>query len=50
MVTQHAWKTDNTSEPNFFVPNVIMSYSPLAHGMDRGMIWQGIMNGGKESQ
>jgi long-subunit acyl-CoA synthetase (AMP-forming) len=24
-----------------------MSYSPLAHGMDRGMIWQGIMNGGR---
>lgn len=32
---------------NFIEPLVVLSYSPLAHGMDRGMCWQTFCNGGR---
>jgi acyl-coenzyme A synthetase/AMP-(fatty) acid ligase len=35
IVSRRSWRLDNLAEPNFFVPNVIMSYSALAHGMVR---------------
>eukprot|EP01130_Rhizamoeba_saxonica_P018113 TRINITY_DN8977_c0_g1_i1.p1 TRINITY_DN8977_c0_g1~~TRINITY_DN8977_c0_g1_i1.p1 ORF type:complete len:831 (-),score=189.22 TRINITY_DN8977_c0_g1_i1:22-2493(-) len=41
------WRSDNLYRPNFLEPYVIVSYAALAHGMDRGMVWQCMSNGGR---
>jgi len=31
----------------YLVPDAVLSYAALAHGMDRGMCWQTLANGGR---
>ncbi|KAJ6232560.1 long-chain-fatty-acid--coa ligase [Anaeramoeba flamelloides] len=46
LLHQGGWlKSNNT--PIFITPLVSMSYSPLAHGMDRGIVWTTFLNGGR---
>lgn len=41
------WKKDHIDECIFLTPYITASFSPLAHGLDRGMIWSTISNGGR---
>eukprot|EP01080_Neovahlkampfia_damariscottae_P002605 gene2605-3565_t len=43
----NGWREDNLVRPRFIYPYSILSLTSLAHGMDRGMIWQEISTGGR---
>eukprot|EP00010_Vexillifera_abyssalis_P006329 CAMPEP_0201547444 /NCGR_PEP_ID=MMETSP0173_2-20130828/3907_1 /ASSEMBLY_ACC=CAM_ASM_000268 /TAXON_ID=218659 /ORGANISM="Vexillifera sp., Strain DIVA3 564/2" /LENGTH=500 /DNA_ID=CAMNT_0047956493 /DNA_START=330 /DNA_END=1832 /DNA_ORIENTATION=+ len=44
--TEKRWNVQ-LSRAMFLNPHVVYSYAPLAHGMDRGMVWTSIANGGR---
>jgi fatty acid CoA ligase FadD9 len=46
IISRRGYKLDNVNYANYTTPNVIVSYAALGHGMDRGLIWQTISNGG----
>jgi len=47
IATKGGWRKDNIDRPRFIVPDVVLSYAAIAHGMDRGMCWQTLSNGGR---
>eukprot|EP00759_Apiculatamorpha_spiralis_P000114 PhF_6_TR10021/c0_g1_i1/m.15339/K01897/ACSL, fadD; long-chain acyl-CoA synthetase len=46
VVRESSWLSDN-KKPTHIYPLVILSYSALAHGMDRGMCWMALLQGGR---
>lgn len=47
IATKGGWRSDNVNSPRYLVPDAVLSYAALAHGMDRGMCWQTLANGGR---
>eukprot|EP00760_Papus_ankaliazontas_P008318 PhM_4_TR13727/c0_g1_i2/m.39686/K01897/ACSL, fadD; long-chain acyl-CoA synthetase len=46
VVREGSWLRDNRN-PSHIYPYVVLSYSSLAHGMDRGMCWMALLQGGR---
>jgi fatty acid CoA ligase FadD9 len=46
IITEERWLIE-LRRPIFLNPLIIFSYAPLAHGMDRGLVWTAFSNGGR---